>query len=147
MFHLATFDITSDVDYIKCNINQTGFYRVNYPKEMWSSIIKTLMRNHTKFSPADRANLIDDAFSLCDAGEVNASIPLELSLYLVNERDYAPWETALRYLNFWKDRLAESEAYKKYILFFKQLLVPITKYIGWTDEGSHLKKLVFRTSC
>ncbi|XP_077259452.1 endoplasmic reticulum aminopeptidase 1 isoform X1 [Temnothorax americanus] len=138
----ATFDIPSDVDYIKCNINQTGFYRVNYPKEMWTSIIKTLMMNHTKFSPADRANLIDDAFSLCDAGEVDASIPLELSLYLVNETDYAPWETALRYLNFWKDRLAESAAYKKYILFFKQLLGPITRYIGWTDEGSHLKKLL-----
>ncbi|XP_071654206.1 endoplasmic reticulum aminopeptidase 1 isoform X2 [Temnothorax longispinosus] len=138
----ATFDIPSDVDYIKCNINQTGFYRVNYPKEMWTSIIKTLMKNHTKFSPADRANLIDDAFSLCDAGEVDASIPLELLLYLVNETDYAPWETALRHLKFWKGRLAESAAYKKYILFFKQLLGPITRYIGWTDEGSHLKKLL-----
>lgn len=142
MFHLATFEIPSDVDYIKCNINQTGFYRVNYPKEMWTSIIKTLMKNHTKFSPADRANLIDDAFSLCDADEVDVSIPLELSLYLVNERDYAPWETALRYLNLWRNKLAESAAYKKYILFFKQLLGPITRYIGWTDEGSHLKKLV-----
>ncbi|KAL0129951.1 hypothetical protein PUN28_001901 [Cardiocondyla obscurior] len=138
----ATFDISSDTEYIKCNINQTGFYRVNYPKDMWTSIIKTLIKNHTKFSAADRASLIDDAFSLCDAGEVDASIPLELSLYLVNERDYAPWETALRYLNCWKDRLAESAAYKKYIEFFKQLLGPITKYIGWTDEGSHLKKLL-----
>ncbi|XP_011645641.1 endoplasmic reticulum aminopeptidase 1-like isoform X2 [Pogonomyrmex barbatus] len=138
----ATFDISSEVEYIKCNINQTGFYRVNYPKEMWMSIIKTLMKNHTKFSPADRASLIDDAFSLCDAGEIDASIPLELSLYLVNEKDYAPWETALRYLNFWKKRLAESAAYKKYISFFKQLLGPITRYIGWADEGSHLKKLL-----
>ncbi|KAG5335962.1 AMPE aminopeptidase, partial [Acromyrmex heyeri] len=138
----ATFDISSDVDYIKCNINQTGFYRVNYPKEMWTSIIKTLIKNHTKFSPADRANLIDDAFALCDAGEVDASIPLELSLYLVNEKDYAPWATVLRYLNFWKDRLAESAAYKKYTLFFKQLMGPITRYIGLTDEGSHLKKLL-----
>ncbi|XP_025987257.2 endoplasmic reticulum aminopeptidase 1 isoform X2 [Solenopsis invicta] len=138
----ATFDITSDVDYIKCNINQTGFYRVNYPREMWTSIIKTLMKNHSRFSPADRASLIDDAFALCDAGELDASIPLELSLYLVNEKDYAPWKTALRYLNFWKDRLAESEGYKKYISFFKRLLDPISRYIGWTDEGSHLKKLL-----
>jgi len=113
---------------------------------MWTSIIKILIKNHTKFSPADRANLIDDAFALCDAGEVDASIPLELSLYLVNERDYAPWATVLRYLNFWKDRLAESAAYKKYTLFFKQLMGPITKYIGLMDEGSHLKKyrIVFK---
>ncbi|RLU25456.1 hypothetical protein DMN91_001612 [Ooceraea biroi] len=138
----ATFEISPDVDYIKCNINQTGFYRVNYPKEMWTSIIKTLMKNHTVFSAADRASLIDDAFSLCDAGELDASTPLELSLYLVNERDYAPWETALRYLNFWKKRLGESEAYKKYLSFFKQILDPITRYISWKDEGSHLQKLL-----
>lgn len=109
---------------------------------MWMSIIKTLLKNHTKFSPADRASLIDDAFALCDAGELDASIPLELSLYLVNETDYAPWETALRYLSFWKKRLGESGAYKRYILFFQHLLGPITRYIGWKDEGSHLKKLV-----
>lgn len=142
LFSTATFEVPSDVDYIKCNINQTGFYRVNYPKEMWSSIIKTLMSNHSKFSPTDRASLIDDAFSLCDAGELDASVPLELSLYLVNERDHAPWETALRYLNFWKKRLGESEAYKRYMVFFRQLLDPITRHIGWKDEGSHLQKLV-----
>jgi len=145
VFPTAIFEIPNDVDYIKCNINQTGFYRVNYPKEMWAAIIKTLLRNHTRFSSADRVNLIDDAFSLCDAGELDVTVPLELSLYLVNERDYAPWETALRYLNLWKKRLGESEAYKKYILFFKQILDPITKYIGWKDEGSYLQKLV--TAC
>lgn len=109
---------------------------------MWIAIIKTLKNNHTKFSPADRANLIDDAFSLCDAGELDASIPLDLALYLVNERDHAPWETALRYLNLWKKRLSESEAYKRYIVFFKQLLDPITRYVSWKDEGTHLKKFV-----
>ncbi|XP_012221595.1 endoplasmic reticulum aminopeptidase 1-like isoform X2 [Linepithema humile] len=141
----ATFEISTDVEYIKCNVNQTGFYRVNYPNEMWVSIIKTLKSNHTKFSSADRANLVDDVFSLCDAGELDASIPLDLALYLINERDHAPWETALRYLNLWKKRLGESEAYKRYIIFFKKLLNPITKYVGWKDEGTHLKKLLRTT--
>lgn len=137
-----TFEITSDVEYIKCNINQSGFYRVNYPEDMWMSIITILHNNHTQFSPADRANLIDDAFTLCEAGELNATIPLELSLYLLNERDYVPWATALGYLHSWKERLAESRAYKRYIEFLKRLLGPVTKYVGWTDEGSHLDKSV-----
>lgn len=135
-----TFEIPSDVEYIKCNVNQSGFYRVTYPEEMWASIIATLLNDHTKFSPADRANLIDDAFTLCEAGELNATVPLRLSLYLFNERDYAPWTTALRYLHSWKERLSESPGYKRYILFFKKLLTPVTKYVGWSDEGSHLKK-------
>ncbi|OAD57971.1 Glutamyl aminopeptidase [Eufriesea mexicana] len=136
------FDIPADVEYIKCNVNQSGFYRVTYPEDMWSSIIATLLNNHTKFSPADRANLIDDAFTLCEAGELNATVPLGLSLYLLNERDYVPWSTALGYLHSWKDRLSESPGYKRYITFLKRLLTPVTKYVGWADEGSHLKKLL-----
>ncbi|CAK9830592.1 Glutamyl aminopeptidase [Anthophora retusa] len=138
----VTFEISSDVKYIKCNVNQSGFYRVTYPDEMWASIIATLLNDHTKFSPADRANLIDDAFTLCEAGELNATVPLELSLYLLNERDYVPWVTALGYLHSWKGRLSESPGYKRYITFLKRLLTPVTKYVGWTDEGSHLKKLL-----
>ena len=93
-----------------------------------------------KFSPADRANLVDDVFTLCDAGELNASVPLELSLYLLKERDYVPWATALGYLHSWKQKLSESSGYKKYIAFLKKLLGPVTKYVGWNDEGVHLKK-------
>lgn len=136
----VTFEIPADVEYIKCNVNQSGFYRVSYPEEMWASIITTLLNNHTKFSPADRANLIDDAFTLSETGELNATVPLELSLYLLNERDYVPWTTALGYLHSWKDRLSESPGYKRYITFLKLLLTPVIKYVGWTDEGSHLKK-------
>ncbi|XP_076280314.1 endoplasmic reticulum aminopeptidase 1 isoform X2 [Lasioglossum baleicum] len=138
----VTFEIPEDVEYIKCNVNQSGFYRVTYPEEMWTAIINTLLNDHTKFSPADRANLIDDAFTLCEAGELNATIPLELSLYLKNERDYVPWATALSYLHSWEGRLSESPGYKRYVTFMKELLTPVTKYVGWVDEGSHLKKLL-----
>ncbi|XP_076751156.1 endoplasmic reticulum aminopeptidase 1 isoform X3 [Xylocopa sonorina] len=138
----VTFEIPTAAEYIKCNVNQSGFYRVTYPEDMWASIIATLLKDHKKFSPADRANLIDDAFTLCEAGELNATIPLELSLYLLEERDYVPWATALGYLHSWKERLSESPGYKRYITFLKQLITPVTKYVGWMDEGSHLKKLL-----
>ncbi|CAL7945633.1 unnamed protein product [Xylocopa violacea] len=138
----VTFEIPATVEYIKCNVNQSGFYRVTYPEDMWASIIATLLKDHKKFSPADRANLIDDAFTLCEAGELNATIPLELSLYLLEERDYVPWATALGYLHSWKERLSESSGYKRYIAFLKQLITPVTRYVGWMDEGSHLKKLL-----
>ncbi|KAJ8684054.1 hypothetical protein QAD02_019846 [Eretmocerus hayati] len=138
----VTFEVPADAEFIKCNVNQTGFYRVSYPASMWTSIIETLLKDHEKFSPADRANLIDDAFTLCKAGELNASIPLQLSLYLLNEREYVPWATALSYLHSWKEKLSESSAYKRYIIFFKKLLTPVTQYVGWNDDGSHLKKLL-----
>lgn len=135
-----TFEIPENTSYIKCNVNQSGFYRVTYPEEMWDAIIETLMTKHQQFSAIDRANLVDDAFTLCEAGEINASIPLRLSLYLLKERDYAPWATALSYLHSWKGKLAESSGYKRYIVFLKKLLGPITEFVGWKDEGDHLTK-------
>lgn len=100
------------------------------------------MKNHKQFTPVDRANLIDDAFTLCQAGEINATIPLRLSLYLLNENDYVPWATALNYLNSWKKKLGESSGYKRYISYFKKLLEPISKSLGWKDDGLHLTKYI-----
>lgn len=61
---LVRFEINSDVKWIKANVNQSGFYRVMYDDTMWARIIADLRKNHTIFNPADRANLIDDAFTL-----------------------------------------------------------------------------------
>lgn len=36
-----------------------------YEEHMWYSLIELLKKNHTIISAADRANLIDDAFTLC----------------------------------------------------------------------------------
>ena len=35
---------------------------------MWEALTEQLLSDHTVISPADRAQLIDDAFSLCMAG-------------------------------------------------------------------------------
>ena len=65
-FPISAFEVEfpADVNWIKANLNNTGFYRVNYPKHMWDGLILQLTREHTIFSTADRAQMINDAFSL-----------------------------------------------------------------------------------
>ncbi|OXB83549.1 UNVERIFIED_CONTAM: hypothetical protein H355_011368 [Colinus virginianus] len=46
------------------NINQTGYFRVNYDIRNWRLLINQLTRNHEVISVSDRAGLIDDAFNL-----------------------------------------------------------------------------------
>ncbi|XP_040507032.1 thyrotropin-releasing hormone-degrading ectoenzyme isoform X2 [Gallus gallus] len=53
------------------NINQTGYFRVNYDIRNWRLLINQLTRNHEVISVSDRAGLIDDAFNL-------ARIPLNV---------------------------------------------------------------------
>ncbi|XP_021919323.1 endoplasmic reticulum aminopeptidase 1-like isoform X2 [Zootermopsis nevadensis] len=136
------FDIPADTIWIKMNVNQSGFYRVTYSDDMWQSIISALQHNHTVFSPADRASLIDDAFTLCRAGVLNASVPLSLSLYLLHEREYVPWATALEHFQSWSKLLSESAAYKKFLEYMRRLLEPASKHVGWEDTGTHLQKLM-----
>ncbi|XP_028128898.1 endoplasmic reticulum aminopeptidase 2-like isoform X2 [Diabrotica virgifera virgifera] len=137
----AKFDV-GDIKWIKANANQTGFYRVMYDDDIWASLIKVLKTNHKVFSAADRASLIDDAFSLSRAGVLNVSVALELSLYLNNERDYAPWAAAIEHLKSWARRLSESLAYKSFLKYMRLLLTPVTKYVGWNKNKSHMEKLL-----
>lgn len=73
---------------------------------------------------------------------MNASIPLELSLYLINEIEYVPWATAIEHFQAWSRRLSESLAYKLFLKYIRKLLAPIAKYVGWNNKGSHLQKYV-----
>lgn len=61
----VSFTLPEDTLWFKANVNQSGFYRVNYDREMWSLLISAMINNSNGFSPADRASLIDDAFTLC----------------------------------------------------------------------------------
>lgn len=65
LFFKVQFDVPAETVWIKANVNQSGFYRVNYEESMWTALIDALHKNHTMFHPADRASLIDDAFTLC----------------------------------------------------------------------------------
>lgn len=59
------FEVSPNLKWLKANVNQSGFYRIKYDKNLWLAIIETLRKNHLTFSAADRASLMDDAFTLC----------------------------------------------------------------------------------
>merc|ERR1712227_266929 len=109
---------------------------------MGAALTFQLHQNHSVFKPVDRAQLMDDAFSLARAGQLSPSVPLEMVTYLVNETSLVPWETALAHLSTWAELLEETNArnnLKKFILF---LIDKIYKKLDWQDQGSHLDRLL-----
>lgn len=86
------------------------------------------------------AQCVSTVIIISRAGLLNASIPLELSLYLSKERDYVPWATAIEHFQSWSRRLSESLAYKLFLKYMRKLLTPVAKYVGWGNQGSHLDK-------
>ncbi|XP_075396060.1 thyrotropin-releasing hormone-degrading ectoenzyme-like isoform X1 [Tenrec ecaudatus] len=117
------------------NINQTGYFRVNYDLRNWRLLIEQLIRNHEVLSVSNRAGLIDDAFSLARAGYLPQNIPLEMIRYLSEEKDFLPWHAASRALyplDKLLDRMENYNVFNEYIL--KQVATTYLK-LGWPKNN------------
>lgn len=79
--------LPEEVDWVKFNVDMSGYYMVHYAGEGWNSIIKLLHHNHTALSGNDRASLIHNVFQLVSIGKVRLDTALELSLYLSRETE------------------------------------------------------------
>ena len=58
------------------------------------------------------------------AGLVNVTIPLEMCLYLLKEKDYVPWAMALEHLQKWKDILQETSLIPDLNYLLRHILSP-----------------------
>uniref|UniRef100_A0A1A8MCD5 Aminopeptidase n=1 Tax=Nothobranchius pienaari TaxID=704102 RepID=A0A1A8MCD5_9TELE len=79
--------LPEEVEWLKFNVNMSGYYMVHYAGDGWNSIIKLLQHNHKALSGNDRASLIQNVFQLVSVGKVSLDTALELSLYLSNETE------------------------------------------------------------
>ena len=141
---VSTFDPT--IEWFKLNVNQSGFYRVNYDDTNWRRLIEQLHSRHYAqhvFSPADRSNLLDDAISFMKVSQLSADLAMNLTAYLeAGERNYVPWETALNHFAYLDAVMNGHPLFRKYLL---KLIQPTLNSLGWNDEGSHLTRKL-RTS-
>ncbi|NWH17545.1 AMPE aminopeptidase, partial [Grus americana] len=125
------------------NPDHIGFYRVNYDSQNWDRLSTLLVSNHTDFSAADRAGILDDAFSLARPGLVNYSVPLDLTKYLRNETDYLPWHRVISSVTDLANMLEDdTNLYPQFQEYFRSLVKPIVDQLHWDDSGSHLERLL-----
>ncbi|XP_039291106.1 aminopeptidase Q-like [Nilaparvata lugens] len=93
-FHQVEINLDDD-EWIMFNIQLAGFYRVNYDPHTWNLLIDDMIScEFADIHPLNRAQLLDDAFTLASAGYLNYTTALNLSQYLAHETDIIPWTTA-----------------------------------------------------
>ena len=73
---------------------------MNYDADSWDAIARELVDNHTGVHQFNRARLLDDAFNLACAGEIDVRIPLNMTKYLKRETEPFPRDTGIVYLEF-----------------------------------------------
>ncbi|XP_026553998.1 glutamyl aminopeptidase [Pseudonaja textilis] len=132
--------------FLKINKNHVGFYRVNYEPQVWRDLADTLMKDPQNFSLADRAGFIDDAFALARAGLLKYADALNLTKYLVDEKEYIPWQRAVVAVSYIGHMIEDDKTlYPKFQRFFGNLVKPIASELKWETDEDHIKSLLRTT--
>ncbi|XP_053387121.1 aminopeptidase N-like [Mercenaria mercenaria] len=134
------------------NPMQYGYYRVNYEDRNWISLINQLKSDHTVIHAINRAQIINDAWSLARSGDLNMSIAVRTTDYLNKEREWVPWSAARSQLIFVGSMLANDPLYGSFEKFmqnktksaFEQLTMDNT---GATHLESYLRSLIVNLAC
>ena len=138
---------SSNIDWIKFNPQQFGYYIVNYTESDWKSLTHALVSNFKQFSPSDRSNLLFDSFLLAEANQLNYSIAFDLLLYVKNENHFIPWTTASTILTQLNNLLSTSTQSIFINELTKSLSEKIYRTIGWEYIGRSEESLLNKSVC
>ncbi|KYN27968.1 Aminopeptidase N [Trachymyrmex cornetzi] len=79
-------------DWIIINVQQAGYYRINYDNDNWEKLARYL--NSTEYMNIhvlNRAQIIDDAYFFLLRNKLEYSFFKQLTYYLSNETNYVAW--------------------------------------------------------
>ncbi|XP_029169200.1 aminopeptidase N-like isoform X2 [Nylanderia fulva] len=106
------------------NIQQVGYYRVNYDDDNWRRISNYLNSdNYMKIHVLNRAQIIDDAFHLMIGSQLNCHIFWDLIKYLHREEDYVAWYPMFKAMEYmygtfpWKEMVGNVTFRIKHALY------------------------------
>uniref|UniRef100_A0AAZ3R2H9 Aminopeptidase n=1 Tax=Oncorhynchus tshawytscha TaxID=74940 RepID=A0AAZ3R2H9_ONCTS len=130
----------SGSEWVLANLNVSGYYRVNYDMDNWERLLNQLTTDHTVIPLINRAQIVDDAFNLARAKVINTTLALRTTRYLSQERDYIPWESALRNLNYYILMFDRGQAYGVLQGYLKMQITPLFEYfrtitVDWTRKS------------
>lgn len=140
---------TSSSKWIKANVDQKGFYRVNYNPDNWLALMDelTTASGSVLLTENDRSNLMNDAVYLSLGGYLSSITVMNLTTYLANELEYVPWRSSLSALASIREKIAETQistAFDTYIRSIMSNIVNILS-VGLDQPASNHTNALFRS--
>lgn len=131
---------------LKLNLNQTGFYRVDYSLEIQDAQLKAL--ENDKFSPIDRMGLLSDGFEITKAGYQPVNEYLDLLEHYADDDSLSVWEIITASVGAIRNTLSKSDDDNELRDILKPFLRNLTtkQYdrLGWDERQGepHLDTLL-----
>lgn len=80
------------LSWIIVNVQETGYYRVNYHNYLWNLLrIQLTFGDFTVINVRNRAQLVDDSLNLAQANRLDYGMAFGILRYLSRETDHIPW--------------------------------------------------------
>lgn len=140
-------------DWLIANLQEVGFYRVNYDEKNWQLLVDQLLSDPSKIHRINRVQILDDLFHLAENGLVNYRLALRALSYLRNEVDPLPF-TSIGTLIQQVDRmLRRTESYVKWQNFILQIIQPaygrfeLKPITGDSYEDNKMQVSIGRLAC
>ncbi|CAM8961662.1 unnamed protein product [Rhodiola kirilowii] len=131
---LDSFVADQNCNWVKLNVDQTGFYRVKYDDELAARLRYAIQRK--QLSTADRFGVLDDSFALCMARQLSMTSLLTLMDAYGEELEYIVLSNLLdmcrRIVRIIAD--AKPEMLDSIKIFFIKLLQLSADKIGWDPK-------------
>ncbi|EFX67117.1 hypothetical protein DAPPUDRAFT_115736 [Daphnia pulex] len=129
------------------NVDQMGYYRINYDSKNWQMIGQQLMTNHSAISVINRAQIMDDSLNLAEAGLLDYETALNLTRYLEQETDYVPWDAALSSMGYISSMMSRTSGYGLLKKHFRTIITPLYNLVGFDQKvGEDLLTTMLRTN-
>ncbi|XP_017073644.2 aminopeptidase N [Drosophila eugracilis] len=137
------------IDWILLNLRQSNYQRVYYDRKLRNGLLSALSAsNHSGIPVENRAQLIDDMFSLAEISYVDYYEVFQFLEYMSKEVDYVAWYAVYENMNLVAKRLTPEQ-----LPHFRRYLSDITKSVfeklgvDWSSQDTPLdvanrKKLV-----
>ncbi|XP_053671112.1 glutamyl aminopeptidase-like [Anopheles nili] len=143
---IVVIDKLEGASLVKLNYRQIGYYRVNYPVEMWQQFGETLLNERNSFTIGDRTGLLNDAFALADASMLPYNNALDLTRYLRQETEYVPWAAIASKLKNIRSLLYNSNSYDDITKYTQSLVSDAVTNVGWNPvDDEHMENLLRTT--
>lgn len=127
--------------WIKFNKDQMGYFLVNYSPDMWGALSDALKDNIAAFSVSDRVQLLNDAFLLAEATQLEYKVALDLTRYLGKETEYTPWSVAIDNLLSIRSYIYGHPSIEDLRKVSLKIIGSVYRELGWeVKEEEHLKK-------
>ncbi|XP_070496290.1 aminopeptidase N-like [Chironomus tepperi] len=121
-------------NWIVMNIDQVGYYRVDYDTTLWNGIINQLLVNHTVINPINRAVLQNEFYLGCsEFNRVNAGDALRLLSYYGVETESIVWNAGNVILKDLNQHLYGTAVYEQFLKFIRGITKPHLKAIGYDN--------------